>query len=670
MPRIVSFGPELMTDIEAALQREWLETNGLGGFASSTVTGTNTRRYHGLLTAATKPPVGRAVLLSRFEETLVLADRRIELGTNCYPGTLHPRGYEHLVGFRLDPYPVFEFEVDGLEFEKRVFLVHGENTVVVQYAFSRAVNCRLELRPLLAYRDYHHLARANNWLHPDYFATPDSVILKPYEGMPALYLSHGARAEVTRTAEWYYRFTYERERERGLDLEEDLFNPCVLSFDVSGADTVSVVASTEPRPAANAETMREAEERRRSWVASRIPDADPFVRRLVTAADAFIVERGEGKTIIAGYPWFSDWGRDTMIALPGLTLSTGRMEDARSILREFAKHMNRGMLPNRFPDAGEQPEYNTVDATLWMFEATRQFLATTDDRDWVLRELYPALKSAIEWHIAGTRYGIRAGDDGLLRSGEPGSQLTWMDAKIGDSVVTPRHGKAVEIQALWYNALRVTQALAAAANDHATERTTRDLADLARRNFLGQFWNAEADCLYDVVDGDRRDASIRPNQIFAVSLGHTMLTPDQEALVVAAVERNLLTPMGLRSLAPSDPAYRPHYEGGVVSRDSAYHQGTVWPWLIGPFVVAYLKVNRNSEAARERARTWLEGFDTAILDYGLGFIGEVADGEWPHRPGGCIAQAWSIAEILRATCEIRRAVHVAQRATGVTVPAL
>jgi len=371
---------------------------------------------------------------------------------------------------------------------------------------------------------------------------------------------------------------------------------------------------------------------------------------LVAAADQYIVQRGELQTIVAGYHWFTDWGRDTMIALPGLTLATGKADVARQILEAFAHSVDQGMLPNRFPDAGEAPEFNTVDATLWFFEAIRAYLAYTDDVEFV-RRLYPKLKEILEWHLHGTRYGIRVDSDGLLRCGEPGVQLTWMDAKIGDFVVTPRDGKPVEIQALWYNALRIMQDFGERFADPQLEAFFRELADRAREHFDKQFWNEDSGCLYDVVDGSMQDGSIRPNQILAVSLSHSMLPLDRARRVVDVVRRELLTPLGLRSLSPHDPRYRGRYESGVRERDTAYHQGTVWPWLMGPFMTAYLRVHGHSSEAKRQARAWLEGFQTHLANAGLGHISEIADAEGGHQPRGCIAQAWSVAELLRAAVE-------------------
>jgi predicted glycogen debranching enzyme len=375
----------------------------------------------------------------------------------------------------------------------------------------------------------------------------------------------------------------------------------------------------------------------------------PQTPLLATAADQFLVQRGAGHTVIAGYHWFTDWGRDTMIALPGLTLATGRPDLARSILSSFARVVDRGMLPNRFPDAGEAPEYNTVDATLWFFEAIRAYLAHTGDFSLITREFHDVLGEIVRRHEAGTRYGIHVDQDGLLLAGEPDTQLTWMDAKIGDWAVTPRIGKPVEIQALWYNALRIVEDLSRRLSRDHTHYA--ELADRAKANFEAKFWNPAAGCLYDVVDGETQDASIRPNQIFAVSLPHKMLHPEKAAQVVASVEKHLLTPFGLRTLSPSDPHYRGRFEGDPAARDSVYHQGTVWPWLLGPFVRAYLDVHGRSARSRQMAAQWLSALNEFLEDEGVGQLPEVFDGDPPQRAGGCIAQAWTVAEVLRVSVE-------------------
>ena len=381
------------------------------------------------------------------------------------------------------------------------------------------------------------------------------------------------------------------------------------------------------------------------------PYDDPLVTALVAAADQFIVKRGDLKTVVAGYHWFSDWGRDTMIALPGLTLVTGRHDVAKNILIAFAQSIDQGMLPNRFPETAELPEYNTVDATLWFFDAIRSYVAYTGDIEFVRQHLYDQLKGIIDWHLRRTRHGIHTDYDGLLVAGEPGVQLTWMDAKIGGWVVTPRHGKPVEIEALWYNALRVTAEFAAQFGDQEIHTLLSQLADRANASFNRVFWNQQAGCLYDVVNGDVQDAAIRPNQVIALSLHHSMVSDERSRQILAVVERELLTPFGLRTLAPSDPNYRGRYEGSPSQRDALYHQGTVWPWLLGPFITAYLKVSENKQQARERAQGWLQPFRAHLRQGCLGSVSEILDGDPPYTPRGAVAQAWSVAELLRAAVE-------------------
>ncbi len=660
---MISFGQDTCRDLDAALDREWLETNGQGGFASSTIAGLNTRRYHGLLVAATKPPVGRMVLLSKLEETLIIDGKSFELSANQYPGVIHPQGYQYQTRFRLDPFPVFTYQVEGVEIEKSVFMVEGENTTVVQYQLKTPHDSvRLELRPLIAFRDYHNTTHENAGLDATVSSQPGLASVAPYQGLPRLYLAHDADAAET-TGSWYRNFEYRVEQERGLDYREDLFNPLVLRFGLSARATAAIVASTERHDVREAPRLRKNEIARRNQVADAAPVKDELVRSLVTAADQFIVARGEQKTVIAGYHWFSDWGRDTMIALPGLTLVTGRFEIARSILLEFSKHVDQGMLPNRFPDAGEQPEYNTVDGTLWFFEAIRAYADYTGDYEFVRKNLYDVLTDIITWHVRGTRYGIRVDDSGLLTSGTAGVQLTWMDAKVGDWVVTPRHGKPVEIQALWHNALCIMEDLAGKFADADGQRRYSTMATLARWSFNRLFWNESAGCLYDVVNGGPPDASLRPNQILAVSLHHGMLSPERARAVVDVIARELLTPYGLRTLAPGDSRYVGHYGGDQHARDSAYHQGTVWPWLLGPFLSAYVKVNGGTEEARMQAAKWLEPFRKHLREAGLGQVSEILDGDLPHRPRGCIAQAWSVAELLRAAVEEVFGVKPAQTAT-------
>jgi predicted glycogen debranching enzyme len=621
---VIRYGPEICQNLGEASKREWLETNGIGGFASSTIAGLNTRRYHGLLTAAFSPPCDRKVLLSKLEETLIVNGRRYELSCNQYPGVVHPQGYLYLREFRLDPFPVFLWRVEDIELRKSAFMIQGENGVVVQY-YLRAQGptaqspCRLELRPLVAFRDFHATTHANTALNASVNRQPGLASIQPYGDLPVLHFAHDA-TDCRFEAGWYNNFQYERERERGLDFVEDLFHPFTLVFDLK--TQANVIASTNVHSVTEAGALRLAEAGRRksNW----------------TATDQFLVRRAEGTSVVAGYHWFADWGRDTMISLPGLTLATGKPEIARDILTSFASFISDGMLPNRFPDQGQQPEYNTVDATLWYFEAIRAWLDATRDAAFVKSKLVPVLRGIIEWHRNGTRYGIHVDDDGLLHAGEQGVQLTWMDAKVGDWVVTPRTGKPVEIQALWYNALKIMQELTGNAR-------YGEMADQAQRSFAAQFWNPVTGCLFDVVDGDRKDASIRPNQLGALSLTYKILENHDHAMsVLNVVERELLTPYGLRTLARNDPHYRGQYTGDPASRDEAYHQGTVWPWLLGLYCNACAHVRGAVDVA-----ALTETLEQFRDDRGVGQIPEIFDGDEPHEPRGCIAQAWSVAELMR-----------------------
>jgi predicted glycogen debranching enzyme len=649
----VEFDRLICSDLAQSSRLEWLETNGLGGFASSTIVGLNARRYHGLLIAATRPPVDRYLLLSKLEEVFLLGGKRYELSANQYAGAVWPQGHLLLHSFRLDPFPVFTYRMEDLEIEKSVFLVHGENTVVVQYRFSGNLAGRpaeLEIRPLVAFRDYHSTTHANPNLRTEVASVPGIASITPYGGLPTLHFAHNSHA-VDSSGFWFYNFEYERERERGLDYLEDLYSPFLLRFDFARSDVAVIIASTMPCAATDAPRLEDEEVERREKLLGTAHDADAFIQNLTAAADQFIVARQDQSSVIAGYHWFSDWGRDTMISLPGLALVPGRFDIARNILRAFARCMDQGMLPNRFPDAGETPEYNTVDATLWMFHAVSEYLRYTGDHDFVRAELYPVLADSIAWHERGTRYGIGVDSDGLLRAGQPGVQLTWMDAKVGDWVVTPRQGKPVEIQALWHNALCVMEGLARSF-DRATDADYyAALAGRVRASFQTAFWNEQAGCLYDVVDENGPDRSIRPNQIFAVSLPHALLSGERARHVVDVVEWELLTPYGLRTLSPADPNYKGRYSGDQRSRDAAYHQGTVWPWLLGPFLTAYLKVHGTEPAVRERAGRFLGPLRAHLWQAGLRQISEVFDGDPPHHPGGCIAQAWSVAEVLRIYAE-------------------
>jgi predicted glycogen debranching enzyme len=661
--KMIKFDSEICTNFEEASSREWLETNGIGGFASGTVAGANSRRYHGILTAATKPPLGRVVMLSKFEETLTIDGQAYELSANRYPNSVFPQGFKYLKSFRLDPFPVWTFEVEGIAIERKIFMVYGENTTVCQWSVitesspswleipnvneRRAAEDKqvsLELKPLLAFRDYHHLRQNTDNFDTAFQAAERIVSVTPVADYPALFFTHNA-AGIEKTSHWYRDFEYAIEKERGFDFRENLFQPFALRFDLS--KPASVIVSTQIDEVYKLGQLEAAELARRESLIVRADATDDFEAQLVLAADQFIVSRGTGKTVIAGYPWFSDWGRDTMIALTGLTISTNRAEIAREILREFSNHLSEGMLPNRFPDVGSEAEYNTVDATLWYFEAIRAYAEKTGDYDFVRDHLYEKLAETIAWHLRGTRYNIHVDTDGLLYAGTDGVQLTWMDAKIGDWVVTPRIGKPVEIQALWYNALKTMADFALKFGDEQDRQRYEAMAEMARQSFNAVFWNETEDCLFDVVINGKRDGSVRPNQIFAASLPYSMLSIGHARKIVEKVEKELLTPVGLRSLSPRDKAYCPIYTGTPLERDSAYHQGTVWGWLIGPFVDAYRRVYPNGNQTETRVEEILAGFRKHLSEAGLGQISEIFDADPPHAPRGCMAQAWSVAEVLR-----------------------
>ncbi|MCI0351895.1 MAG: amylo-alpha-1,6-glucosidase [Acidobacteriales bacterium] len=666
---MIGFTQDVTGNLEQALNREWLETNGLGSFACSTIAGANTRRYHGLLTACTRPPVGRVLLLSKLEEALAVGNERFELATNEYEGAVHPAGYRYLVEFRLDPFPVFTYDCGGVRLEKVILMVYGSHTTVVQYRVLEKpaqTAVHLEVRPLVAFREYHSTTHENSALEATVQKQANLASVAPYQGLPRLYFSHDA-LRIDDQGFWYRNFVYRVERDRGLDYREDLYSPFALNFSFNGSNTVSLIASTEPQDVTQAPELRQAELARRSAVVATAPVADDFVRALTAAADQFVVRRESGYTVIAGYPWFTDWGRDTMIALPGLTLFNGHSDVARSILLTFAKHVDQGMLPNHFPEMGERAEFNTVDATLWLFEAMRAYTAQSGDYGTVQEQLYDVLSDIVDWHIKGTRYNIRMLENGLLNAGQPGVQLTWMDAKVDDWVVTPRSGQPVEIQALWFNALKIMEEFATRFDKVEDEKRFRNISGLLQSTFNRAFWNKEANCLYDVVNG-AADASIRPNQILAVSLHHSMLPQERARAVVDLVERELLTPYGLRTLNRGNPQYVARYAGDRVSRDAAYHQGTVWPWLIGPFISAYMKVHGSSPATRERALELLQPLKTHLQNNGVGQISEVFDADPPHRAGGCFAQAWSVAEVLRALCEDVYQPAATEKLPGVRAP--
>jgi predicted glycogen debranching enzyme len=641
--------------------REWLEADGLGGFASGTADGVRTRRYHALLLTATTPPTGRVVLVNGFDAWLETPGGRVALSSQRYvPDVVHPDGASRIRTFTADPWPTWEYAAeDGTRLRQEILVPRGESLVIVRWQLIEtphpAALVRLLVRPLISGRDYHATLHENGALHADAVVRGSSVRWWPYPDLPAIVSV--ADAAYEHRPEWYRQFQYDAERERGLDDREDLWSPGELAFAL-GESAVTWMLTPSP-PAADA-----GPEAGDAGVVARIESERArraaFPSRLARAADTYLVARGRGMTIIAGYPWFTDWGRDTFIALRGLCLDSARFDVARAILLEWSGAVSGGMLPNRFPDSGSAPGFNAVDASLWFVAAVGELIDAvaaghapaleTRERD----RLREAVGAIVDGYRRGTRYGIRAEADGLLACGESGVQLTWMDAKIGDRVVTPRTGKPVEVQALWLHALACAARLERAA-DAVSPRATQwaDLAARGRVRFGEVFWNAERGCLYDVVDVDhepgRRDGTIRPNQIFAVGgVGEPLVTGARARSVVDVVETQLWTPMGLRSLAPGEPGYAPRYEGPPQARDAIYHQGTVWPWLAGAFVEAWLRVHAGEADAAAVARArFLAPLMKHLDQAGLGHVSEIADADPPHTPRGCPFQAWSLGELIR-----------------------
>ena len=670
------FARSEIADPAQAFAREWLVANGLGGFACGTLAQANTRRYHGLLVASLRPPVQRVVMVAKLEVLARYRGEAYELSCNEFAdGTIAPRGFERLQSYADEVgAPLWTYACADALLEQRVWMAQGRNTTYVSLRLREAADAmELELRPLCTYRDYHAHTRGGWSL--DVVTEGRGCRVTAFAGAHPYRLLTD-RGEFTYEPDWYWNFQHRSEAERGLDSQEDLFRPGTFRLRLQPGEQVTFIATAEADFDAPTRAV-EREQKRRRLLLRSVPDAaPPWVQRLTLAADQFIVRRSnaqgelQGMSVIAGYPWFSDWGRDTMIALPGLALATGRHAEAAAILRTFASHVSEGMLPNRFPDGGEAPEYNTVDATLWMFHAIAAYLEASGDRA-LLRDLYPTLREIVEWHQRGTRYGIHVDPgDGLLFAGEAGVQLTWMDAKVGDWVVTPRIGKAVEINALWHFALSHMALWARSLNDRPAATGFATAAGQAAASVTAGFWYPAGGYLYDVIDGPdgvadggrHVDPSLRPNQIFAVSLGSELLDPTRARAVVDVCARELLTPVGLRSLARSDSHYAPRYLGEPRARDGAYHQGTVWSWLLGPFALAHHRVYGNTR----HALSLLEGL-AGHLDEGCsGTISEIMDGNAPHTPRGCFAQAWSVSETLRAfhSLSAQSARSAATRAAG------
>jgi predicted glycogen debranching enzyme len=756
-PVQIRLDSKICRDLTRASKKEWLLTNGLGGYSMSTASGLNTRRWHGLLVAAMRPPVGRAVILSKMDETLTLESGPVPLDTNFYPGVVHPRGFEHMESFSLYPFPAVVFSGSGWRLEKTIYLVHGENTVVITYRMLPANRPRrterkgkaarsgtnppqpargtaadapaggaeattgassaasstaaaaaaaggtdpideriakasaksnpgriieaevppletldLRVRPLFAFREAGDLALENARIQRTVgvrmMETGGSVMrCTPYPEWEPVYLIC-PEAEFIENPDWYKNVEYPQERYRGLDYREDLWSYGYYEAQLRQGETLTIACTLHSPEKRLPGWPVEREIERRAQVMMQVPDDKPFVRRLGLAAEQFLVRRErELVSIVAGYPWMTDSARDTMIALPGLLLVTGRHREAKAILRTYARSLDRGMLPSHLPEGSERPNFDSVDATLWFFVAIFKYLQYTGDFDFVKTELRIPMLETIRYYGEGTRAGIRVDNDGMLRCGEPGRSLTWMNAHLGEQPVTQRGGKPVEVNALWYNALRIMERLAERFSiPHDMARFGR-MAEKIEENFLPVFWNAAAGCLYDVVDHSGPDAAIRPNQILAVSLPFPLMDSESAQSVVKVVGEKLLAPMGLRSLDAAHGDFKGVYDGDPRQRDAALHQGTVWGWWMGPYISALVKAN--GAVGRMEAAKLLKPFEQHLVEDGLGQISEIFWGNAPHWPRGCPAHAATLAEVLRAHHEDVLG-HNPGRHPGVAEPSL
>lgn len=638
--------------LERALALEWLETNGRGGYASGTVAGANTRRYHALLLIARNPPVDRVALVNHLEEWVEAGGHTFPLSTNLYEGAVHPEGYRHCEGFFALPWPTWRYGAYGIRIERELFCPHGRDMVVVRWRLADDAPSAivLRVRPMLSGRDYHTTHHENTGVHTQADIGEGQVTWHPYDGVPQVHALHSG--QYRHQPDWYRAVQYPVERERGLDHVEDWWSPGEWLFTLTPGTVADLVFTTEGLSSLDVAQVMAEERSRRAGPSECLTTDDRLARRLWTATGTYLSKRGDRQTVIAGYPWFADWGRDTFMALPGLCLVTGRYDIAKQVIEAFASQLSEGMVPNRFPDVGEQPEYNTIDASLWFVHAVDRYRHYSRDQAGVRLMAWPAVKQIVEGYRRGTRFGIHMDADGLITGGAEGAQLTWMDAKVGDWVVTPRQGKPVEIQALWVRALAVATELAEQFGEPDYAAQCRKDRARAVESFRARFWYPTGGYLFDVVDGPTGDdASLRPNQIYALALDDQLVSESQAKRVLQVVKERLLTPVGLRTLAPEDVRFCASYAGGLSDRDGAYHQGTVWPFLLGPFVTAWVKTHGDGAAVRHEARTFLEGLLDHLDEACLGQVSEIFDGQAPYLPRGCFAQAWSVAEPLRALIE-------------------
>jgi predicted glycogen debranching enzyme len=647
-------GADVLSTYEEGIKREWIIGNGLGGFASSTAINARTRTYHGLLVAAPENYPGRYVLLASLDEEISTEGESYKLAIHKYPDTISPMGFNYLSEFIMNPFPQWIYKPGDFKVMKTVFMAHNSNTTFVVYDIeSQKEKALLRIYPLVTSRDFNITARAGYLSFYTHANTPTGVELSSSNGF-SFSLSSDLRYNPDPT--WYYNLEYDAEKERGLNSQEDSFSPGYFETELKlGKSRFFIAASTgniSSLTLKQVDKFRTREANRQNLLALDSKLVQPFALKLIRATDTFVVKShiSGQNTIIAGYHWYSDWGRDSMISLPGLLLVPYRFEEARTILEYFARYCRRGLIPNTFPAFGGEPIYNTVDASLWFIHSLSRYFDYTKDFLF-LSDIWDTVVNILEYYQKGTDFGICMDTDYLIQQGP---QLTWMDAKVGEWAVTPRTGKACEINALWYSALKTASYLGTLIGEDVSPFET--LAAGVASNYENAFWNPENNCLFDLIYLDEaknqvKDPAIRPNQIFAVSLPYTLLSPEKEKAIVDIVEKELLTPFGLRTLSRDHPLYKGQYHGDAINRDTAYHNGTAWPWLLGSYVRAYRKVHDYSEESLENMKALLEGFDMQLEVAGIGSVSEVFDGDYPHSPGGCIAQAWSVAELLRAYVE-------------------
>ena len=654
MAALFDIDAEYCQDTNRALKLEWLASNGQGGFASSTVCGCNIRKYHGLLIAPLGGANQRRLFLAQYQEKVMAEGEEFPLYSAPAMGGSAPQANDFLVNFRLEPFPVFTYMCGECEIEKRLFMPHGKNAVVVRYRLLFGSDeVMILIKPVVTARSIHTVLSSDFNFSMQYH-TPDDqhLVYEPSPDLPKLRVIHNAiqvSPEEARPVTWEYPI----EAGRGYEATDQLLELGEMEFHLTMQNPAYLIATTEQEDPDHPLKLEREELRRHNVMVKKSVELHPLEKqedamiRLVNAADSFIVSRNNAPGVIAGYPWFSEWGRDTMISFPGLFLVTRRFEEARALLLSHLRHYREGLFPNTFSEDGSKPFYNTVDTSLWFIHAVYAYYLASGDKETIRTPLFDVVKDIIKHYINGTRFGIHQDNDGLILSGEEGWQLTWMDVKVNGEVVTPRIGKNVEICALWYHALRIASFLSDLLDDEEAYAAYGLHAEKVQKSFEEKFWFEQGRYLYDTLGPGGPDASIRPNQIFALSLPYPILTGEKAGAVLQCIDRFLLTPFGLRSLAPGHPDYRPRYGGDLRSRDFAYHQGTVWPWLMGPYIDALLNVKGKTRLTAIEGLQLLDPFWEHLGDAGVGSISELFDGDPPHSPGGCFAQAWSVAELLR-----------------------